>query len=186
MKTFTGRPGAAISIAAAAMFIGCDRDPVRAERADVTRPAVIGGTASVQTAASGTFTQTAITSLDVETRGPNTVLQQTAVGTLTGTLAGQFSDKLQVVIHPNGKFNAHGTITCVCTVDGKQGVLELVGGDTGELVSPTLAVFAGRLVINGATGALSGLRGVLQIDGTVNVTTGLATYSYTGNIHFEP
>ena len=186
MRTLTGWPGAAISIAAAAMFVGCERDPVRVERADVTRPAVIGGTASIQTAASGSFTQTAITSLDVETAGPNTILHQTAVGTLTGTLAGQFDNKLKVVIHPNGKFNAHGTITCVCTVDGKQGVLELVGGDTGELVSPTLAVFAGRLVINGGTGALSGLRGVLQIEGTVDVTTGLATYGYTGDIHFDP
>ena len=26
----------------------------------------------------------------------------------------------------------------VCTVDGKQGVLEIVAGDTGELLSPTL------------------------------------------------
>jgi hypothetical protein len=124
--------------------------------------------------------------LDVETAGPNTVIHQTAVGAITGTLAGTFTDKLKVVIHPSGKFNAHFTITCVCTVDGKQGVLEIVAGDTGELLSPTLAAFAGRAVIKGGTGALSGLRGVLQIEGTVNVTTGRATYGYTGNIHLEP
>jgi hypothetical protein len=105
---------------------------------------------------------------------------------ITGTMAGPFNDNLRVVIHPNGKFNAHFTITCLCTVDGKQGELEIVAGDTGELLSPTLAAFAGRVVINGGTGALSRLRGVLQIEGTVNVTTGLATYSYTGDIHFEP
>ena len=152
---------------------------------DVTRLAA-SSAASVMTAASGTFTQTAITSLDIHRPGKNTILNQTAVGTITGTLAGQFSDKLKVVIHPNGKFSAHFTITCACTVDGKQGNVEIVAGDTGELVSPTLAVFAGRAVIDGATGGLSGLRGVLRIEGTVNVTTGLATYSYAGDIHFEP
>jgi hypothetical protein len=62
----------------------------------------------------------------------------------------------------------------------------MVAGDTGELVSPTLAVFAGRAVINAGAGALSGLRGVLRIEGTVDVTTGLATYSYQGDIHFAP
>jgi hypothetical protein len=71
-------------------------------------------------------------------------------------------------------------------VDGKSGVLGIVAGDTGELLSPTLAAFAGRAVINGGTGALSGLRGVLRIEGTVDVTTGLATYGYTGDIHFDP
>jgi len=186
MRILTGRRGPTISIAAAAMFVGCERDPVGVERGGVTRPAVIGDAASVQTVASGTITQTAITRLDVESTGPNTILHQTAVGMLSGTLTGPFDDKLKVVIHPNGKFNAHGTITCVCTVDGKQGVLKLVGGDTGELVSPTLAVFAGRLVIKGGTGELSRLRGVLQIEGSVNVTTGLAPYGYTGDIHFEP
>ena len=184
MRTLTRR--AAISMAAAVMFLGCERDPVRVEHADMTRSAVTVGTAAVQTAASGTFTQTAITSVDVQTPGPNTIIHQTAVGTITGTLTGHFDDSLKVVIHPNGKFDAHVTITCVCTVDGKLGVLEIVAGDTGELVSPTLAKFAGRAVINGGTGPLTRLRGVLQIEGTVDVTTSLATYSYTGDIHFEP
>ena len=186
MMNHKGWRGAAISTVAATMFVGCARDPVRVERSDVTRLAAVGSAALVKTSANGSFTQTAITSIDVQTAGKNTIIAQTAVGTLTGTLAGQFNDNLTVVIHPNGKFNAHFTITCACTVDGKQGVVGIVAGDTGELVSPTLAVFAGRAVINGGTGALSRLRGVLQIEGTVNVTTGLATYGYTGDIHFEP
>ena len=186
MRSIQGWLGAAISMMAASSILGCARDPVRVENVEATRSAIAGGTASVMMLASGTFTQTAITSIDVETAGPNTVIHQTAVGAITGTLAGTFTDKLKVVIHPSGKFNAHFTITCVCTVDGKQGVLEMVAGDTGELLSPTLAAFAGRAVINGGTGALSGLRGVLQIEGTVNVTTGRATYGYTGNVHFEP
>jgi hypothetical protein len=187
MRTIQGWRAAAISMmAATSIFVSCTRDPVGAESVEATKPAAVGRTASVQMAANGTFTQTAITSLDVKSAGPNTTLDQTSAGVITGTLAGTFEDKLKVVIHPSGKFDAHFTITCVCTVDGKSGVLEIVAGDTGELLSPTLAAFAGRAVINGGTGALSGLRGVLQIEGTVDVTTGLATYGYTGDLHFDP
>ncbi|HSA55602.1 MAG TPA: hypothetical protein VLE53_07845 [Gemmatimonadaceae bacterium] len=186
MRTMKGWPGAVVSMMAASMLLACEQDPVRANRIDVTRPVVGHVAASVKVAASGSVNQTAITSLDVQTAGGNTILDQTAVGAISGTLTGHFEDDLRVVLHPNGKFDAHFTITCTCTVDGKFGVLEIVAGDTGELVSPTLASFAGRAVIKGGTGALSGLRGVLQIEGTVDVTTGLATYAYTGDIHFEP
>jgi hypothetical protein len=172
-------------MAAAVALVGCEQDPVRIPGVAVTKVAE-GGPPSVATAASGNFAQTAITSMNVSSAGPNTIIEQTAVGTLTGTLTGHFQDDLRVVIHPNGKFNAHFTISCVCTVDGNLGVIEMVADDAGELLSPTLAQFAGRAVIKRATGALSGIRGVLQIEGTVDVTTGLATYAYTGDVHFEP
>lgn len=179
-------PKATVSVMAASMVLACEQDPVRVESVGVTRPVIGNAATSVKVAASGSFNQTSITSLDVQTAGGNTILNQTSVGAITGTLTGHFEDDLKVVIHPNGKFNAQFTITCTCTVDGKFGVLEMAAGDTGELVSPTLAVFAGRAVIKGGTGDLSGLRGVLRIEGTVDVTTGLATYGYTGDIHFEP
>jgi hypothetical protein len=186
MRTTKALPGTATMIAASVMLVGCERDPVRVESVDATRLTPAAGSASAQMAASGTFTQTAITSIDVSVAGKNTIIDQTAVGAITGTLTGQFEDDLKVVIHPNGKFNASFTIRCVCTVDGRLGVVEMVAEDAGELLSPTLAAFSGRAVIKGATGALSGLRGVLQIEGTVNVTTSLATYGYTGDVHFEP
>lgn len=186
MRTTKVSPRAAITmVAATVLLLGCERDPVRTEGVDATNVSPEGA-ASVQTLATGNFNQTAITSLDVSNAGPNTILDQTSVGTITGTLTGHFSDKLKVVIHPNGKFNANFTITCACTVDGKFGTIEMVAGDTGELLSPTLAQFAGRAVIKSASGALAGLRGVLEIEGTVNVTTGLATYGYTGDIHWDP
>jgi hypothetical protein len=186
MRTMKAWPKAAISMLVASMFVACEENPVLVESVNATRPVVGNAAASVKMAASGSFTQTAITSADVKTAGGNTTIVQTAVGVISGTLSGHFADDLKVVIHPNGKFNAHFTITCSCTVDGKFGVVEMVANDTGELVSPTLATFAGRAVIVAATGDLSGLRGVLQIEGTVNVTTGLATYGYTGDIHFAP
>lgn len=133
--------------------------------------------------ATGTFTQTTITSLAASQAGPNTILDQTSAGVISGTIAGPYTDDLKVVIHPNGKFNAHFTIRCQCTVAGEQGTLDLVASDNGEMVSPTLATFAGRAVITGGTGDLSDLRGVLRIEGTIDVVTGLATYTYSGRIH---
>jgi len=136
--------------------------------------------------ASGTYAQSAITSLDVRLAGPNTIIEQTSMGLMAGTLSGSFEDEVRVVIHPTGRFNAQFTITCECTVDGKPGVLELRATDTGEMAGPNLATFAGRAVVRGGTGELSGLRGGLEIQGTVDVASGLATTSYSGNIHFRP
>ena len=182
MRTITALPRAAVSILAASMLVACDRDPVGMENLNAPTPAL----AAVKVAASGTFAQSAITSLDVRTAGGNTILAQTSNGSISGTLSGPFQDDLKVVIHPNGKFNAQFTMTCTCTVDGKSGVLEIVASDRGELVSPTLASFAGRAVIKRGTGDLAGLHGVLQIEGTVDVTTGLSTYGYSGTLHWQP
>ena len=186
MRIIRAWPRAAISMLVASIFVACEQDPVRVQSMSVMRPVIGSDAALVKTAASGVFNQTAITSVDVQTAGGNTIIHQTAVGVLSGTLTGHFEDDVTVVIHPNGKFNAHFTITCSCTVNGKFGVIEMVAEDSGELLSPTLAALAGRAVINGASGDLSGLRGVLQIEGTVDVTTSLATYAYTGDIFFTP
>jgi hypothetical protein len=142
--------------------------------------------ASPPMAASGNFTQTEITSLEVRVAGPNTIIELTSEGLVGGNLSGSYKDSLKVVIHPNGLFTAHNRITCECTVEGKEGVLELVVVDTGEPVSPTTAIFKGTAVIKGATGELSGLRGVFQVEGTVDLLTGLSTYTLSGQIHFDP
>lgn len=136
--------------------------------------------AAPQTPASGTFTQTGITSLQVTQAGPNTLLAQTSGGTVSGTLSGSYTDDIRVVIHPNGRFNAHFTIRCECTVAGEQGIIELVASDRGELINPTLASFAGHATITGGTAELSDLLGVLEIEGTIDLGSGLATYTYSG------
>lgn len=133
--------------------------------------------------ASGVFTQTGINSLDVKFAGPNTLLEQTSEGSVIGTLSGSYEDAIRVVIHPNGKFNVKFTIVCECTVDGKQGFLYLVATDRGEMVSDTQAIFSGRAVITGGTDELSGLRGVLEIEGVVDLVTGLSEYDYVGWVH---
>lgn len=142
--------------------------------------------ASPLSSASGTSTQTQITSFEVRSAGPNVIFEQTTVGSLSGTLTGAFQDSYRIVIHPNGRFNAQGTITCECTVEGKTGVLELRLVDSGEIISPDTALLAGTAVITGGTGELDDLRGVLAVEGNVDIVSGLATFTYSGQIHFHP
>jgi hypothetical protein len=177
-----------VTILALAVFSGaCDQVVApEPDSADVATLAVTSAMAPSHITATGDFTQTGITDIEVRSAGPNTIIQQTSTGVLTGTLSGDFEDDLKVVIHPNGRFTTHFTITCVCTVNGRQGVIEMVADDTGELISPTVASFAGRAVITDATGELSGLRGNVAINGSVDLPSGLSTYSYTGRIQFRP
>ena len=173
------------------LLAGCSAD-------DVTGPAHMPGdqtpevsaqatamAASPHMLAAGTFNQTAVLSLDVREAGPNTIIEQTNQGVASGTLTGDLQDELRVVIHPNGSFNAHFTVTCVCTVEGREGVVELVANNTGDIVGP-VGAYEGRAVITGGTGELSGLRGVLQFEGAVDLTTGFSTLTYSGTIHFAP
>ena len=145
--------------------------PVAARPADPTR-----------LVATGTFTQTGITSLDVREVGPLTILNQTSVGTVTGTIDGTFEDRLRVVVHASGWFVATFTLTCTCTVDGHSGRLVLQAADTGRLTSPNEGTFEGIAAIRSGGGQLAGMRGVLRIGGTVNLTTGLSTYDYIGTV----
>ena len=141
--------------------------------------------ASPPTAASGTFTQDALTGFEIRFAGPNVMFTQSTAGTFSGSVSGTYEDDFTVVIHPNGKFTAHGTLTCDCTVDGRHGVLEFALTDIGEEIDG-VATFAGRMVITGGTGELSDLRGVLEIEGTVDPSSGLSTINYSGELHFHP
>lgn len=141
--------------------------------------------ASPPSAASGTITQDAITGFDIRFAGPNVIVTQSTAGSISGTLDGDFEDTTRVVIHPNGRFTAKGTLTCQCTVEGEVGTLEFVVSDTGKEIDG-VPTFEGRYVIVGASGELSGLRGVLQMDGTVDPTTGLSSINYSGQVHTHP
>jgi hypothetical protein len=142
--------------------------------------------ASPPTPASGTITQTSAIPQDIRFAGPTVILESAIEADIDGTLSGEdWVETLRVVIHPNGRFTAHGTATCACTVDGKSGEVELVVSDTGQNVDGT-PTFQGRYVITRATGELAGLQGVLDMEGTLDLTTGLATITYSGQIHLHP
>jgi len=152
--------------------------------------AMLGGVVRVAQAsppmdATGTFTQTDVLSEEVRSAGPNVIMELTIGGVATGSLSGIIVDSFTVVIRPNGRFSAHGTVTCVCTVDGQEGVLVLAYSDSGEFVEGT-PTFEGRYAIKGGSGELSGLRGVLPMVGQVDLSTGLSTTDYSGQIHFHP
>jgi hypothetical protein len=179
--------GFSILLLAALAFAACE--PVvapDAERAETMTQPLAAAQASAFTAASGTYAQTAVTSLDVRVAGRNTILERSSTGWISGTLNGTFEDEIRVVIHPNGKFDAQFTITCDCTVEGESGILEITATDTGQLTSPESGTFAGRAVITGGTNGLADLRGNLEIMGTVDVPTGLSTTTYSGKIRLLP
>ena len=178
----------AILLVLALGLVACGGNSVGTELSEVNERSAspVGASqknAPVSTPADGTITQTEITSLDVQTAGPNTILKQSSRGVFSGTLSGSFEDDLRVVIHPNGTFTTKFTMVCECTVGGKQGVLTIEAADNGELVSPDEAVFSGRAVITGGTGELAALRGVFEIEGTVDLASGLSTYTYAGRVH---
>jgi hypothetical protein len=99
--------------------------------------------------------------------------------------AGTVVDRFTLVLRSDGRFSAQGTTTCECAVEGRSGLLQLKLTDTGEIVDGT-PTFKGRSVIRRGTGELAGLRGVLQIEGVVDLTTGLSTMAYAGGVHFRP
>jgi hypothetical protein len=172
----------ALILSLAALGTACES--ATAPDAAQSEPLILAAAhAAPHTAATGTFMQTGITGLEVRQAGPNTILTQTSTGLVSGTLSGSYTDDIRVVIHPNGRFNAHFTIRCECTVAGQQGTVELVASDRGRLLSPTLASFRGRATITGGTAELSDLRGVFEIEGTIDLVSGLSTYTYSGRIH---
>ena len=131
----------------------------------------------------GTFAQTLITSIDVREAGPNTFISQTSEGTVSGTLNGTYEDDLRVTIHPNGTFTTQFTIKCSCNLAGEQGILDLVANDRGRVSGSGTATFAGQATIVAGTGGLADLKGVLKIEGTVDLASGLAEYEYHGLLH---
>jgi hypothetical protein len=172
----------------ALLAAGCqDNDPAglrgMSKAAAVTQAA--NPTASPLTLASGTLMQTGVISEDVPVAGPNTIVELTIAGTINGTLSGTTEDRFRLVIHPNGKFTAQGTTICVCTVEGRSGILELLLTDTGEILDG-VPVFKGRWVIRRGRDELSGLRGVLQVEGEVDLMTNLSIIEYSGWIKFHP
>lgn len=142
--------------------------------------------ASPPTEANGTLQQTEILGEEISFAGPNVIIETSIAADVSGTMGGTVVETFKVVIHPNGKFTAKGTSSCLCTVDGVgSGVLEWVLTDTGEIIDG-VPTFAGRWILQGGTDDLDGLRGVLQMEGEVDLATGLSVVTYSGGIHSHP
>lgn len=132
--------------------------------------------------ASGMFHQTAIASIDTRKKGRITLIHQTSKGNVLGTIDGTFDDDLHVRILPNDRFTAKFTLTVDCVIGGRSGTVTFRAADVGRVVGPTTGKFAGVAVVTDATGELAGMKGVLRIKGTVDLVTGLSSYSYKGRL----
>jgi hypothetical protein len=140
--------------------------------------------ASAPTAATGIAQATNITGFEPREVGANFAFTQTSTGTMSGTLEGTTESTENVVIHPDGRVTAHGTLICGCTVDGKSGRLDMRWSSVGQVLDEGLASVEGRFVIVNGTEELSGLSGVLEFQGSI--VNGLASTPYTGEIHDQP
>ena len=76
-------------------------------------------------------------------------------GVLTGDFAGTFTERLDVVTHPDGSQNVHGNATCTCTVAGRTGTL-VFRNITGK--TNTAGVSNAHFVLSGS-GGLAHLHG---------------------------
>lgn len=179
MRTAARHP-LTLALALGALW-SCDSVPTDVTAVDGQQLLVGAAQASTPIPASGTQSALVITGFEPRSAGPNLMFEQTSTGSMRGTLAGTTETVENVVIHPNGKLNAHGTLTCQCTVDGKSGVLDLTWSAVGVVTGEGTANIEGRFVIVGGTAELSDLRGVLPYEGSV--VNGLPSVEYSGRIH---
>jgi hypothetical protein len=118
---------------------------------------------------------------DFRTAGGNTfVALFFPAGVLTGDITGTFTERLNVVIHPDGSQNVKGNATCTCTVAGRTGTLvfDNIAGTTN-----TSGVSEAHFVLSGS-GGLAGLHG--QGTAIVSPTPQGPFGVYTAQYSFDP
>jgi hypothetical protein len=137
------------------------------------------GSASVPTAFSGTFANTASAVTSFRQADGNTFISETVSVVYAGDLAGPVVEQIDVVIHPDGSFDFKGTDYCACTLagSGRSGTIALPFTGTGE---PDGSL-SGRFTIGDGTGGLANMRGI----GTFESSNG-AGGSFAGTYHFDP
>jgi hypothetical protein len=112
---------------------------------------------------SGHVTYQSSTFNSIRTEGGNTIIDLSATVSYTGTFTGTSHVHGTLILHPNGAANAHDVEVFTGTVDGVPGTVTF---NLNVQADPTLAV-KGTDVITAATGALTGLHGVMTIDAQV-------------------
>jgi hypothetical protein len=139
---------------------------VFATMAGATKPQTVNGTV--------TIIELSITPIGAA--GGNGLFHIVATATLDGTFSGTLDTDSTEVLHPTGNSTVRGTETCVCTVDGRTGIV--VFRTEAKITGDPFFYQDAKTVIS-ATGGLAGLHGELSVhwDG------GVATYS--GSYHFD-
>jgi Protein of unknown function (DUF3224) len=141
---------------------------------------VVTATASASPPAAfeATFTTTSSVVTSVRHAGGNTFISLSNTVVYAGDLAGPVAEQIDLVIHPDGSLNLHGTDVCTCTVAGRTGTIVLPFAATGD---PS-GLINGHFTIGHGTGDLANLNGV----GTFQSSDGGASGSFSGVYHFDP
>lgn len=139
---------------------------------------VTGAAASPPMSASGTFAYVAATFNGVRSEGGNTIIDDlSATVSYSGTFSGTSTVQGTLILHADGTANFRDVETFTGTVNGVPGTVtfRLEGtANRAGVVNATDAVVS-------ATGALTGLHGVLGLVGTVPSPIG-PVGTYTGQI----
>jgi hypothetical protein len=139
----------------------------------------LGAAANAQAAdpvATGTWMLVNHTQTPIGSAGGNQYFYVVESPAYVGGLTGTAVDRYLLVVHSDGSFNAEGVETCdYCTI----------GGRSGDYVATFTFSASGtqqhsRLVFQGGTGGLTGLRGVgsFEVTQTTPVTGGTYAYGY--------
>jgi hypothetical protein len=115
----------------------------------------------------------------VKSAGGNTFLDFSSTGTYSGTFTGTYVEEIDVVVHPNGLSNFHGTVTFTGTVAGCGSgtiIFAIVGRADFNVVPTPVTATAATLVG----------KGTLPVHATIDFTVILAppiTFTGTGRYH---
>ena len=133
-----------------------------------------GAPASPPATVSGSYVYTDSWFESFRSAGGNAIIELRATVEYTGTFTGTSIVQGKVIAHPDGSANFHDVEVFTGTVNGVSGTvtLNLAGSNDSALnVKATSTIVS-------ATGGLAGLRGTLNLAGTVRIPQGpFGTYS---------
>jgi Protein of unknown function (DUF3224) len=112
---------------------------------------------------SGNVTYQSSTFNSIRVDGGNTIIDLSATVSYSGTFTGTSHLHGTLIIHQDGSANAHDVEVFTGTVDGVPGTVTL----NLNLSSDPALVVTGKDVITGASGDLTGLRGILTVNAQV-------------------
>ena len=133
-----------------------------------------GAPASPPPTVSGSYVYTDSWFESFRSAGGNTMIELRATVEYTGTFTGTSMVQGKLIAHADGSANFHDVEVFTGTVNGVPGTVTLnLAGSNDSALNVTI-----RSTIVSATGGLAGLRGELNLAGTVRIPQGpVGTYS---------
>ncbi len=127
--------------------------------------------------------------VDYDTVGTNLVANIVEKGSSSGTLIGTWENEYQITVSMlNGDTAMIGESIWTVTVDKLPGTTTIQFYFTGKYYNSamTIGLFSGESTIISGTGALSHLRGTMDLDGGFGIPGKADWFTYSGTLYFEP